>query len=92
MSSSEEGKRPETLTPIVELHEGCGLAIHDDGETKRLAPYGSVQEGQPLNGKAVYAPKGDGTYERVHYGPAQVATPAYRSGWERTFGQNGGVS
>ena len=28
-------------------------------------------------------------YEAAHDGPAQVSTPAYRSGWEATFGPRG---
>jgi len=61
-----------------------------------LGHIGPVVEGQPLSGSAelveirpieetnelyecrsIYNPKTDG--------PAQVATPAYRSGWDRTF-------
>ena len=85
-------KQPETITPI-----SPSLAVHRDGDHECVVGYEGVQQGEDLRGKAIWSRRQDGTYEHVMggplHGPAQVASPAYRESWERTFGRStGGVS
>lgn len=88
------------LSPPVE-HNGrrSGVAEHTDGDHTCHMPYREVQEGENLAGQNAVIVSKDGSYEMLTPGtklacggPPQVATEAYRNGWEQTFGSRGGVS
>jgi len=90
-----------TLRPVSAVkHEGrhVGIAEHTDGDHVCHMPYREVLEGENLAGTDAVIVRGDGSYEMVNpgtklrCGPAQVATEAFRNGWEATFGARGGVS
>lgn len=99
MSDDKEKKvEAETLTPFA-CDGTSGFAVHKDGDDLSVVPFIVPPEGRPLNGHPIFANRGDGSFERVDLGPrsgtkgpAQVATEAYRTSWERTFGSRGGVS
>jgi hypothetical protein len=44
-----------------------------------------------MRGKSVWVRREDGSYEQVSghsvHGPAQVSSPAYKRGWDETFGK-----
>lgn len=79
----------ETLTPVSEH-----IAVHRDGEHECFMQYEPMKDGDDLRTHHTFKARGDGTYERYDpsggsiHGPAQVATPAYRNGWDATFGVN----
>lgn len=80
------------------VFEECGPP-RDDGK-RRLTFCRPPREGEavPLGMKAtVLTPDGDGhvyleDVDTSGQGPVQVATPAYRDGWEATFGKRGDVN
>lgn len=72
-----------------------GRTVFEDCQSGKKRTMEAVQEGKPIPADAELAmvlPDEDGhhvTMEDVgdlRSGPVQVATPAYRSGWDRTFG------
>lgn len=81
-----------------EISPGHGAATRRD-ENGKIVGFGTfteVKEGQPIQGGAelirVGPENGDGwrDVETVYSnksGPAQVATPAYRDGYDRIFGK-----
>lgn len=102
MDEEAKGGLSGTLCLHPESPEG-GTIVHRDGDHQCVGDYVYAREGQNLAGRTVVMLRKDGTYEHVptgapahpthgSHGPAQVATPAYRDSWERTFGARGGVS
>lgn len=87
---------PETFTPIVGCRHG-GLGVHDYGDRQAVERYQLARDGEDLRGQSVWVPKGGGR-EHVKLdlgggsGPAQVASPKYRDGWEQTFGKRGAAN
>jgi hypothetical protein len=102
---SEADKKKGGLSGTICVHpespEG-GKLVHHDGDHHCVSDYRYAREGQNMAGYDVILLRKDGTFEQIQtgavphgtssHGPAQVATPAYRDSWERTFGSNGGVS
>jgi hypothetical protein len=91
-------KKP-TLKPLPGVeHDGrlYGVAEHQDGDHTCHVPYHTIKEGENLMGRNVAIVDKDGSFEMLGKltcsGPPQVATEAYRNGWEATFGARGGVS
>lgn len=98
---------PETADARVALRPLClhgGIATFTQGTRETQVPYRHVQEGENLAGQCVLTVYKDGRFERIDtgpkgaswtgrsIGPAQVATDMYRTSWERTFGDRGGIS
>jgi hypothetical protein len=90
-----------TLRPISSIeHEGrqFGIAEHTDGDHVCHMPYRAIREGENIAGMNAAIVHQDGSFEMMQPGtrpcggPAQVATEAYKRGWEETFGARGGVS
>ena len=101
VSQIGEPSRVKTLKPkTFTEHDGrlYGIAEHREDDHVCHVPYRVAQEGDNLAGQNVAIVSKDGSYEmltpgtKVCSGPAQVATEAYRNGWEATFGARGGVS
>ena len=94
-------KKP-TLKPISSVERDgrhYGVAEHQDGDHACHLPYYTMKEGENLAGRNIaIVDQRDGSFEmlipgtRPCGGPAQVATEAFRNGWEATFGARGGVS
>jgi hypothetical protein len=66
-------------------------AIHGEAHDMQFATMRNVKHGTPmLPGERLAKRGSDGVLRVVEgftaSGPAQVATPAYRGGWERIFG------
>lgn len=83
---TEDGRQKQgKITVASSTH-----VLHEDGDHQCLVPYSPVREGEDLRGKSVWSRQEDGTYEPFDvgalHGPAQVASPAYREGWDATFG------
>lgn len=78
--------------------EGGGLVTRRCGERLAQGTLAPMKEGQPLPEGAefvyVKAPDEEGwrdvevLYRHEGSGPAQVATPEYREGYDRIFGKN----
>jgi hypothetical protein len=98
LKMSCDGK--DLIRPMVPLPNGCAvISRHRPDHTVVTALAVPPVAGRPLGLGDEYVSirdLGDGSYEvtdsYVHAasGPAQVATEAYRSGWERTFNAPGG--
>jgi hypothetical protein len=87
----------DTLTPITLVNDdGVGLAVREHEGHACLQRYRIPEEGKPLGDEPVFA-RGEGSsFVRVDLAgtrsASRASTPAYRNGWERTFGKNGGIS
>lgn len=75
-----------------------GLAVvHDENHDTSIGRCAPMVDGQPIPPGALLIEQEEGTpHGRViyrpppadaHDGPSRVATPAYRNGWDRTFGK-----
>jgi hypothetical protein len=94
-------KKP-TIKPISSVERDgrhYGVAEHQDGDHACHLPYYTMKEGENLAGQNAVIVGKDGSFEMLTPGarlcaggPAQVATEAFRNGWEATFGARGGVS
>jgi hypothetical protein len=94
--SDETPKHPDTGTVYIpedvcmdksHAHGSFPIAVVNGDGSLQFGEGHGMRDGEPLNG-AMMATRGpDGLFHTVDLGtgPAQVATKAYRDGWDRTF-------
>ncbi len=76
-----------------ELNDGRRVVIRRrEGQDDELAAISKMKDGETLSeGAELIHIKGDGEWKTVNvlyrHGPAQVATPSYRAGYDRIFGR-----
>ena len=80
-----------------EIEPGRGAAIRQRGEEISVGTFVEIKEGQPIPEGAELVrldPESEdgwrnvtSLYARESSGPAQVATPEYREGYDRIFGK-----
>lgn len=90
----------DLIMPIGPLPDGRVLVSrHRPDHSEQMATIQPARDGVPMVEGQEYitaskVPRADGSYEvtgsYTHKGPAQVATPNYRDGWDRTFNSPGG--
>jgi hypothetical protein len=90
---SDKSKKPDESEDTIVLGPklSCGhhLAIRErNGEPIALGSALSIKDpSQVPEGSEVFTKRADGVYRRVgHAGPALVASPEFKDGWERIFG------
>lgn len=86
----DDGDRVHLLGHLCAKHTAPVPALRTDAQGRpiRLGTMSQAPDGKATLGGELCYPRGDGTYTPVkaHGGPAQVASPAYRDSYERTFG------
>ena len=88
--------KPKNQIRLSPENQGRGAAIRRNGDGFGFGTFSEVKEGQPIREGAELiriGPEDDdgwrdvtSIYEHERSGPAQVATPAYRDGYDRIFG------
>lgn len=82
--------------PFDSLHEagecpegGVHMIASKDGRPVGMTHMERLEEGRPIPpGRTVYYTDDDGhIVDTFRYGPAQVASPRYRDGWDAVFGK-----
>lgn len=85
-----EPKKPDVIRPVaVHATTGHVLAVRTREGVNEIVGLARCEEGKPIMGEAVtLKERTDGAYdcETITGRPARVASAAYRSGWEATFG------
>ena len=94
----------DLIQPLSQLPDGSlVVSRHRADHSAQVGTLQQVRDGVPIppgTEMVTAASRGDGSYEvtdsyvhgaaAAHGGPAQVATPDYRAGWDRVFNAPGG--
>lgn len=88
--------KEDVLVPLAPIPGGALCLRHTSDHQIMIGPMICSQEGASMPDEAHVVEKGeDGVFRvgptvgqlKTNSGPAQVATPEYRTSWERTFGK-----